>query len=203
MIPQLPLARLLFADTRVSWLWLLLRMYLGYMWLSAGLAKLTGYSFTFNAFGVRVHDEAWIFNAHSGAALHHFVQGALQKAGGEHPSVQDWYAAFLREVVLPNTGAFSYLVTFGEVLVGLGLIFGVLTGCAALAGLFMNLNYLFAGTISINPNLALCALFLVLAWRVAGYIGCDRYILPLLSTREMPAPHSQPQEQREPARQLS
>jgi thiosulfate dehydrogenase [quinone] large subunit len=205
-IPQLRIARFLFADTRASWLWLLLRLYMGYTWLSAGLAKLTGYSFTFNAFGIGSHDEAWVFNAHSGMALHHFVLGALQKAIGEQASVQGWYATFLHNIVLPNAAAFSYLVTLGEVFVGLGLIFGFLTGFAALAGLLMNLNYLFAGTISINPNLALGALLLILAWRVAGYIGCDRYVLPLLSTRETksetPAQNQAQEKLLEPEKQL-
>lgn len=35
---------------------------------------------------------------------------------------------------------------------------------------------------SINPVLGLACLFLVLAWRVAGYYGVDRYLLPLLGT---------------------
>ena len=46
----------------------------------------------------------------------------------------------------------------------------------------MNLNYLFAGTVSINPLLFLIQLFLVLAWRTAGWYGLDRYILPYLGT---------------------
>ena len=33
-----------------------------------------------------------------------------------------WYAAFLQNVVIPNASVFSYIVTFGEILVGLGLI---------------------------------------------------------------------------------
>ncbi|MBO0796304.1 MAG: DoxX family protein, partial [Ktedonobacteraceae bacterium] len=51
-MPQLPIARFLFADTRASWLWLVVRLCIGYEWLTAGLAKLTGYSFSFDAFGV-------------------------------------------------------------------------------------------------------------------------------------------------------
>lgn len=37
-----PFARFLFADTRVMpWIWLVVRVYLGYEWLSAGWTKLT------------------------------------------------------------------------------------------------------------------------------------------------------------------
>jgi hypothetical protein len=44
----------------------------------------------------------------------------------------------------------------------------------------MNLNYRFAGAASINPVLGLKGLFLALAWRVAGLIGLDRWLPPLL-----------------------
>ena len=45
-IPEPPIARFLFADTRMAWLWLIVRLYVGYEWLTAGLDKLTGYSLT-------------------------------------------------------------------------------------------------------------------------------------------------------------
>jgi thiosulfate dehydrogenase (quinone) large subunit len=44
----------------------------------------------------------------------------------------------------------------------------------------MNANYLLAGTVSSNPILFTLATWLVLAWRVAGYWGLDRWALPLL-----------------------
>ncbi len=88
----------------------------------------------------------------------------------------------MQNAILPNTGFWAYVITFGEVLVGLGLIFGVLTGIAAFFGVFMNMNFLLAGAVSINPIIGGLAIFLVLAWRVAGYYGGDRYLLPLLGT---------------------
>src|SRR5437773_5785343 len=126
-VPEPPISRFLFADTRMAWLWLLVRLYVGYQWLTAGLEKLTGYSFTFDAsFGQKV-TTPWVFSGHDGAAMTGFAQGALKLAVGQHPAVQGWYASFLQNFVLPNAAAFSYIITFGEVLVGLGLIFGVLT----------------------------------------------------------------------------
>jgi len=179
-VPEPPIARFLFADTRMAWLWLIVRLYVGYEWITAGLGKLTGYSFTFDAsFGQKV-SSPWVFGAHDGAAIKGFVAGALAQAGGPHPAVQGWYASFLQSVVLPNATVFAYLVTFGEVLIGLGLIFGVLTGIAAFFGVFMNLNFLLA--VSVNPVIGVLALFLVLAWRIAGYYGIDSYLLPLLGT---------------------
>lgn len=163
------LARFLFADTRAAWLWLVVRIYLGYEWLSAGWEKFT------DPGGV------WV-GAKAGSALTGFAQGALGKATGAHPQVQDWYAGFLRDFVVPNASLFAHLVTYGEILVGLGLIVGALTGIAAVFGIVMNANYLLAGTVSTNPILAFLAIFIVLAWRNAGWIGLDRWLLPLLGT---------------------
>jgi thiosulfate dehydrogenase [quinone] large subunit len=180
-IPEPPVARFLFADTRMAWFWLIVRVYAGWQWLTAGYDKLTGTSLNFGSFGQKV-GEPWVFTTNTGAAMKGFVSGALAKASGEHAAVQGWYANFLKTFVLPNVGLFAYLITFGELLVGLGLIVGALTGIAAFFGLFMNLNYLLAGTVSTNPILGILGLFLVLAWRVAGYYGVDRYLLPVLGT---------------------
>jgi len=122
----------------------------------------------------------------AGIALAGFVAGALHKASGAHPDVSGWYASWLQHVVLPNVIAFSYVVSIGEFLVGIGLILGVFTGIAAFFGAFMNMNYLFAGTVSVNPLLFLIELFLILSWRTAGWLGIDRFLLPLLGTPWFP-----------------
>ena len=181
-IPDPPIAKFLFADTRMAWLWLIVRLYVGYQWITAGLEKLTGYSFTFDAFAKPTGFGPWVFGAHDGAAIKGFVAGALAQTQGPYPAVQGWYAAFLQSFVLPNAAVFAYLVTFGEVLIGLGLIFGVLTGIAAFFGVFMNLNFMLAGAVSINPIIGTLAILIVLAWRVAGYYGMDSVLLPLLGT---------------------
>ena len=181
-IPEPPIARFLFADTRMAWLWLIVRVYVGYQWLTAGLDKLTGRDFTIGANFGKTVGNPWVFSAHDGAAIKGFVMGALAQTTGAHPSVQGWYAGFLQNFVLPNAALFAYLVTFGEILVGVALILGILTGIAAFFGVFMNMNYLLAGTVSTNPILGFLALFLILAWRVAGYYGIDSYLLPLLGT---------------------
>jgi thiosulfate dehydrogenase [quinone] large subunit len=166
-IDDSPIAQALFGDPRWAWLWLILRLYVGYEWISAGIEKLL--------------NPAW-FGSNAGTAMAGFVNGALQKTGGAHPTVSGWYAAFLQSVVLPNALAWSYLITFGELLVGIGLILGIFTGIAAFFGSIMNVNYLLAGSISTNPLLFIIATWLVLAWRTAGWIGLDRWILPALGT---------------------
>ena len=84
--------------------------------------------------------------------------------------------------MLPHPVLWSYLVAFGETLVGIALIVGLFTGMAAFFGSFMNVNYLLAGTISTNPILFIIATWLVLAWKIAGWWGLDRWALPALGT---------------------
>jgi thiosulfate dehydrogenase [quinone] large subunit len=180
-VPEPPIARFLFADTRMAWFWLIVRLYVGYQWLVAGFDKLTGYSLDFGSFGKHVGD-SWIFVSNPGTGLAGFVKGAMAQTSGAHPAVQGWYAWFLQYFVQPYTGFWSYVVTFGELAVGIGLIIGMLTGIAAFFGVFMNMNFLLAGAVSINPIIGGLAIFLILAWRIAGYYGVDRWLLPLLGT---------------------
>ncbi len=91
-------------------------------------------------------------------------------------------------MVLPNTVFFSYLVTAGEICVGLGLILGMFTGIAAFFGTTMNASYMLAGTVSVNPILFAFASMLVLAWKTAGWYGADRYLLSRLGTPWQPGP---------------
>ena len=161
--PEPAISRFFTGSTGSSPLWFVVRMYVGAEWLLAGWEK--------------VLSPAW---GMSGKALSGFVAGALAKTSGANPSVQGWYASFLHNFVLPNAGLFSFFVTWGEVAVGLGILFGVLTGIAAGFGVLMNLNYLLAGTVSTNPILGMIGLFLVISWRVCGWIGLDRWLLPVL-----------------------
>jgi thiosulfate dehydrogenase [quinone] large subunit len=83
---------------------------------------------------------------------------------------------------------FAQLVAWGETLVGLGLLVGALVGIAAFFGTLMNFSFLLAGTTSTNPVLFGLGVFLVLAWKVAGFWGLDRWLLPLLGTPWQPGP---------------
>lgn len=164
-------SKFIFANTRMSWLWLLVRVYLGWEWLVPGWSK--------------VNNPAWV-GAEAGTAIKTFLLGALKKTAGNHPDVSGWYGYFITNVAIPNATLFSYLVAFGEVAVGLALILGAFVGVAAFFGAFMNLNYPFAGTVSISPFMLLLGLFLILAWRNAGWWGLDRIILPALGVPWQP-----------------
>ena len=149
-------------------LWTILRVWIGYQWLSAGLEKLTG--------------TGWVGST-AGSSVTGFLKGAVAKAGGAHPSVQSWYASFIKAVALPNATAFGYLVTFGEILVGISLILGAFAVIGLLAGAFMNLNYMLAGTTSTNPTMYTITIILLFAGTSAYLIGLDHFILPFLKNK--------------------
>jgi thiosulfate dehydrogenase (quinone) large subunit len=134
-----------------------IRVYLGYQWMTAGWGKITG---GFDAGG--------------------FIQGAIGKATGDHPAVQGWWATFLEAVALPGADLFTYLVMWGELLVGIALILGVFTNFAALMGIIMNFAFLFSGTVSTNGQMILLTLFILVAGYNAGRFGLDRYVIPFM-----------------------
>src|SRR5690625_5114475 len=157
------ISRFLFASPYMAPFWLVLRIWLGWSWLSSGWGK--------------VQNPAWV-GENAGAAITGYLQGALARAGGDAPSVAGWYAWLIENVFLPNATVMSYAVAFGEVAVGAALIVGLLTGLSAFFGGFMNASFLLAGTLSTNPVMFIVATWLVLAWRVAGYWGLDYFVLP-------------------------
>lgn len=163
VIEESPVSKFLFSNTKTAVFWLIVRLYVGWEWLVAGWAK--------------IFNPAWV-GPDAGKAVAGFAQGALQKTTGLHPDVTGWYAWFLESSVIPHAKIWSYAVAYGEVLVGVGLIVGCFVGIAAFFGLFMNLSYLLAGTVSSNPVLFTLSIGLILAWKVAGYWGLDRYVLP-------------------------
>jgi thiosulfate dehydrogenase [quinone] large subunit len=170
-IPEPSITRFLFADTRMAPVWLVLRLWLGYQWLHAAWGKWV--------------EGGWVGSG-AGGAVKGFAQGAIAQTTGEHPQVTGWYATFLKEVVIPNAALFSYLVILGETLVGIALVLGIFTGIAAFFGVFMNSAFIFAGTAGANPLMAIVGILLMLAWRVAGYWGLDRWVLPAVGVPGYP-----------------
>lgn len=169
-IPNPKISQFLFSDTRMSWLWLIVRLYLGHEWLSASLDKINNPA------------HVWI-GEKAGVAVEGFLNGALQKTSGLHPDVTGWYAWFIQNIALPHSAIFSYMVTFGELLVGVALILGFLVGVSSFFGAFLNFQFMFAGTVSINPEMIILEILLMLSWRTAGYYGLDYFVLPYLPKR--------------------
>lgn len=98
---------------------------------------------------------------------------------GRPPIAFDWYRDFIQGLLDANAYTwFAPFVAISEVLVGAALIVGAFVGIAAFGGALMNWNFVMAGTASSNALLGLAALFLILAWKTAGWWGLDRFLLP-------------------------
>jgi thiosulfate dehydrogenase (quinone) large subunit len=175
-------ARFLFGNSRAGLVWLPIRLFIGFSWVEAGWHKATS--------------PGWL---DGGAALKGFWTAAVaQPTGGKAPITYDWYRDFINTLLTGGHYAwFAPLITFGEILVGIGLIVGALTGVAAFFGAFMNMSFLLAGSASTNPVMFALAMGLILAWKVAGYYGLDRVLLPALGTPW--APGSLPAHQAAPS----
>lgn len=167
-----PAAVSLFGQVKWSWIWLIMRLYLGYSWIMSGWGKIT--------------NPAWM---QGGEALKGFWERAvlIPEAPARPAIAFDWYRQFLQGML--DAGSYTWFAKFvaiGELLVGAALVLGLLTGIAAFFGGFLNWNFMMAGTASTNPVLFTFAILLILAWKTAGWWGLDRWVLPLLGTPWQP-----------------
>lgn len=157
----------LFGSTRWAWLWFIVRVYLGYVWLMAGVEK--------------IENAAWM----NGTVLKGFWERAvLVPEAPARPLIgYAWYRGFIQGMLDSQAYSwFAQIVAYGEVVVGIALILGLFAGIAAFFGGFMNWNYMMAGTASINPLMFPLSILLILAWKIAGYWGFDRWLLPILGS---------------------
>ncbi len=160
-------ARYLFGNTHAGLVWLPVRLFVGFEWFLAGWEKLTG--------------KGWV---DGGSSLLGYWKGAVAIPQTGRPAISfDWYRSFL-QILIDNHAQswFGWLITLGELAVGIALLVGVLVGIAAFFGASMNMSYMLAGSASTNPVLFALTVGLILAWRVAGYYGVDRWLLPALGT---------------------
>ena len=160
-------SRFLFGNTKAGLFWLPIRLFLGFSWIEASLHKLTG--------------TGWL---DGGTALKGFWTNIVVIPDTGKAAISfEWYRDFINFLLSNHAYTwFGPLIAFGELAVGVGLVLGMLTGVAAFFGALMNMSFLLAGSASTNPVLFTFAIGLILAWRVAGYYGLDRYLLPMLGT---------------------
>jgi thiosulfate dehydrogenase (quinone) large subunit len=169
LIQDPPIARFFFQSTMAAWLWLAVRLYVGYDFIDAGWHK-------FNT-------PAWMDGSGQGIIGFWTKAVAIPEAPAKPLITFDWYRGFLQFLIDTNSaGWFGYVIVFGELAVGVGLIVGAFVGLAAAGGILMNMAFLLAGTTSTNPILVILGVLLVLAWKNAGYLGLDHYLLPMLGT---------------------
>lgn len=138
---------------------LVVRLVLGYNWMTAGWHKLAD---GFDASG--------------------FLKGAVANPvkGPDGNLVYGWYVNFLENFALPNVDIFNTIVPLGEFLIGLGLILGCLTTAAMFFGLMMNWSFFLAGTVSHNPSDIFFGVIILFAGYNAGRFGLDRWVIPFV-----------------------
>lgn len=94
------------------------------------------------------------------------------------PNPVGWYVDFMEAVVFPNAIIFQYMITLGELALGIALLLGIFTPLAALGSAFMSINFFLSGFYPENPTLPWW-LFSSLAVIGAGRaLSVDYYLLP-------------------------
>jgi thiosulfate dehydrogenase [quinone] large subunit len=199
-------ARWLFGSSAAAWVWLAVRLYVGWEWLHAGWGKVFGGNITWrfwnwgdSAYSLTGDGSVgWIRSGEAvrdgvttqvgvGDSVAGFASGAIASAEGPHPDVAySWYVNFLewvRDTAHPVIGP---MVAFGELLIGAALILGLFVGVAAFVGALLNFSFVFAGSAGVNPAMIALSVLLIMAWRNAGWYGLDRVALPKLGTPWQP-----------------
>jgi thiosulfate dehydrogenase [quinone] large subunit len=163
-----PAIKAIFNSPKFAWLWLIVRVYLGYQWVTASLHKLS--------------DPKWM---QTGDAVKGFWMNAVKipEAPARPAITFDWFRSFLQSLIDSNAQVwFGKLIAVGELLVGIALIAGIFVGMAAFFSFLMNLNFMLAGSNSTGPLLLVLAMLLMIAWKIAGYYGLNRFIFKYIGT---------------------
>ena len=141
-----------FRSPLTSPVWLALRFYLASIWLQFGVGKVRG---------------DWL----RGDGLEALLEAV---AAGQTPAPLPFYTRVAEFLVATGLDAvLSILIPLAELAVAGAFMAGVLLVPAAIGAILLNLNLILAGVASIHFDGRIIALqvLLLLAWRVAGYLG--------------------------------
>lgn len=147
--------------------WTAIRVWLGIMWLQAGVAKIWG--------------------SENSGFLHNGGAGVAGFAAHGTPAYS-WWGSFLHSFVVPNAGWIAILVALTEFSIGVLLVSGLFTRVAAVASLGLLFTYVMSGTASVCAFYALAAIILLVMWRTAGFIGADGVIAKIRARRHTEIP---------------
>ncbi len=131
----------------------LMRIFLGYYFLSSALIRLSGNFLTQPKLAAMIMDNL------------------------PQRNLPGWYANFLQYVVVPDWRIFAYFITYCEFIIGICFLIGLFVRPASLLGILLTLNFIYIG----GPNLTVLeqtylALFVVMFWVGAGRcFGLDYY----------------------------
>ena len=158
-------ANTLFGDTRFSVLWLIIRFWLGFQWSAVAASK--------------IGNSAWM----DGEVLRDHWLRVMALPEVNTIFNYDWYRNFIQYMLDKEAYTwFANIVVYGELLLGIALIIGAFTGIAAFFGIMLHWNFMIIGTTSANPLLLIFGIGLMFAWKTAGLIGADYFLLNLLGT---------------------
>ena len=131
----------------------LLRVYMGYVFLSEALTKVQGDFLLQPRLAAEVSE--WL--PQSSAPL--------------------WYKGLVGEYVVEHWKLFAYAITYTEFVIAISLLLGFLVRPIGLLGLFLSLNYLYNSNPLVAPQFQLyIALFFTLIWLGAGRcLGFDYF----------------------------
>jgi thiosulfate dehydrogenase (quinone) large subunit len=135
--------------------WTAMRVWLGIMWIQAGVAKLWG-----------AENPGFLHNG--GAAVAGFASHGV--------AAYTWWGSFLNSFVVPNAGWIAVLVAVAEFSIGIALCLGLFTRIAAVGSLALLFTYVMSGTASVCAFYALFAIVILVMWRTSGWIGIDGLI---------------------------
>jgi thiosulfate dehydrogenase (quinone) large subunit len=167
-LPDPSFVRTLLSSPKMALIFMAIRIYLGWQWLHVGILKVSNPDWSQTGIALRTSwvNSTLLVPGHKGAAIHY-----------------GWYYHFLTFMLSHHWYIwFGKVVAFGEAAIGIALIIGAFVGIAAFFGALANFNYMLAGADTLNPVLFAIALLLVAGWKVAGYLGADYYLLPLIGT---------------------
>jgi thiosulfate dehydrogenase (quinone) large subunit len=136
-------------------IWTGMRVWLGVMWLQAGVAKLWG-----------AENPAFLHNG--GAGVAGFASHGV--------AAYSWWASFLHTFVVPNAGWIGVVVALAEFSVGVCLALGLFTPIAAIVSLALLFTYVMSGTASVCAFYAFFAIVIIATWRTSSWIGIDGLI---------------------------
>lgn len=160
--PQL--TSFLFSDYRSAALWLVIRMYVGFSVLESALFKLA--------------DASWMGD---GSALKSMWELSLPTFSRYSPEFTlSTYRSIIEFLIANNLHvSLARIFVYSEFFIACAIIIGFFVGIASFFMVLMRVSFLAVGFSVTSPLIFTAGILLMLAWKVAGRWGADRYLLPL------------------------